>query len=346
MNKLTVKSSSFAMSYVLNAKNAQKAFETLHVTPSPPAYVGPMGMRVTVVNLYVRRYRSLGDYMADMNKYVAEAVNNGSCLVAFPEFTGLLALSAAAGYDTLLKEASALLDFHRDTADGFRFLCESIQGFLLDFYLNTFSVLAKTHGILIDAGSIYIAEGGFVKNRRYLFSETGAVAGIQDKLYLHPFELSAGVKAGSCLTPAQTRMGLLALLSRNAAENYEPFAIAAAMGCALAILAASPFDDTDISFLARCRAWEHRLCIAASGLSIGSDFKKSLDLRGGIYVPFETARKQNRPPSADEKEASVYARCFTSRIDPVRAAEHFDLYASDKNPRFFSDLLKPSEQPG
>jgi hypothetical protein len=90
-------------------------------------------------------------------------------------------------------------------------------------------------------------------------------------------------------------MGLLALLSRSAAENYEPFAIAAAMGCTLAVLAASPFDATDVSFLARCRAWEHRLCIAASGLSIGSDFKKSLDLRGGIYVPFETGRKQTAP---------------------------------------------------
>ena len=340
MNKLAIKSFSFAMSYACNSNKVRKAVDALNITPSSPAYVGPMGMRVTAVNLRAKRYRNIDDFVADINGYVAEAVKTGSCLVAFPEITGLLALSAAPGFDALFKEAVSLFSKDNEVASGFHFLCESTQGFLADLYHNTFSAIARAHGILIDAGSLYMTEGGVLKNRRYLFSETGTVAGMQEKLFLHPFEQSAGVSPGTHVTPAETRLGPVALLSRQDAPHFEPFAAASALGCTLALLSASPFDSGDISFFARCRASEQRLIVVASGLFDGSDYGASFCLDGGIYAPREATRSRSGILAGGAKEQDTALRSYSARIDPIRAAELFDIYSSDKNPRFFCSLLE------
>jgi predicted amidohydrolase len=340
VNKLAIKSFSFAMSYACNSNKVRKAVDALNITPSSPAYVGTMGLRVTAVNLRARRYRNINEFVEDINSYVEEAVKSGSCLVAFPEITGLLALSAAPGFDSLFKEAVSLLSKDTESANGFRFLCESTQGYLSDLYHNTFSAIARAHGILIDAGSLYLSEGGVLKNRRYLFSETGTVAGMQEKIFLHPIEISAGVRPGTHITPAATRLGPIALLSRRDAPHFEPFAVAAALGCSLALLSASPFDSGDISFFARCRASEHRLSIVASGLIGNSDYGASFCLDGGIYAPRETTRSRSGILAGGTKKQNTAPRSYSARIDPIRAAEFFDVYSSDKNPRFFRALVE------
>ena len=340
MNKLAIKSFSLAMSYACNSNKVRRAVDALNIPPSSPAYVGPMGIRVTAVNLRARRYKNVNEFVEDINGYVSDAAKTGSCLVAFPEIIGLLALSAAPGFDALLKEAVSLLTKEKEAASGFHFLCESTQGFLADLYHNTFSAISRAHGILIDAGSLYMTEGGVLKNRRYLFSETGTVAGMQEKLFLHPFELTAGVIPGTHVTPAETRLGPVALFSRQDAPHFEPFAIAAAMGCTLALLAASPFDSGDISFFARCRASEQRLSIVASGLFDGSDYGTSFCLDGGIFAPREATRSRSGILAGGTKEQATAQRSFSARIDPIRAAELFDIYSSDKNPRFFRNLLE------
>ncbi len=48
------------------------------------------GVRVGAAQVEVRRYRTLAEYVEDMDRYVAKAVHAGAQIVAFPHGCGLL----------------------------------------------------------------------------------------------------------------------------------------------------------------------------------------------------------------------------------------------------------------
>ena len=79
---------------------------------------------------------------------------------------------------------------------------QTVQGFVGEVFLNTFSQLARSHRIIIAAGGLYQIENGRLTNRQYLFSDTGEVAAVQDKLYPERWERSMGVSA--CLLYTST----------------------------------------------------------------------------------------------------------------------------------------------
>ncbi len=336
MYKLRLKAAAFAMSYLSSEEKVRAQVQALHPhTEKPAPFVGAGGIKVSAVFFTPKRYKSIRDYVADMNDYVSAAAASGSQLVAFPELCGMTAMSVMPGFGALYAELEALKKADiASQSDALFTVCEAVQGFVGEIFHNTFSQLAKSHRVIIAAGGLYQLEDDQIYNRQFLFSETGEVAGRQDKLFLSPWEGQAGVTAGSRITPADTHIGRVALLDGLAFRHYEPFLIAATGGCVFAVAGASPFAATAYD-LARYRAQEQGLCILSPGLAAGGQYDLPVMTPAGIYVPRAAAR--SRDGVAAE---GLDQRVFTARVDLMRAASQFDLYGDDKNPRFFQRLLQ------
>ena len=336
MYKLRLKASAFAMSYLSNEEKVRAQVRALHLhTEKPAPFVGAGGVKVSAVRFTPKLYKNIRDFIADINGYVAAAAASGSQLVAFPELCGMAVMSVMPGFGALHAELQALRTADIEAqSDALFTVCETVQGFVGEIFHNTFSQLAKSHRIIIAAGGLYQLEDKQLFNRQFLFSETGEVAGVQDKLFLSDWEAQAGVTAGGRVTPGDTHIGRVALLGGLALSHYEPFLIAATGGCAFAVADASPFAATEYA-LARFRAQEQGLCILSPGLAAGGAYDLPFAAPAGIYVPRAAARSRDGVAAEGSDQAVV-----TARVDLVRAASQFDLYSDDKNPRFFQRLLQ------
>ena len=335
MNKLNLKTSAFAMSYISNEEKVRDMVRALDIKMRrQPLSHDPNGIKVTAVCFKPQRCKNLGDYIEKMNRYVAEPAAQGSALVAFPELIALETMSLMPRFSSihadLLKLRKSDIQQQRD---AFFTVCETVQGFVGEIFLNTFSQLARSHRMIIAAGGMYHLENGKIYNRQYLFSEEGDVIGMQDKLFLSESESRLGVTAGEKLTPGVSRLGKIALLSGSSLSHYEPYWIASRMGCRYAVAASSPFGRTH-NKLARFRAQEEKLCIIVPGLCGGKEYGMSLSSAAGIYMPRAAAPEQGGVMAETVTEPFV-----TERVDLASAAQYFDMYSDDKNMRFFQKLI-------
>lgn len=334
MFKTKLKTAAFAMSYLSSAERVRELVELLDLPEAKPLpYVGTAGVKVTAVRMEARSYRKLKEYVADINRYVAEAAAAGCHLVAFPELSGMLPVSLMPRFGSMLADWKGFGGSAQERAAMFAVACETVQGFVSEVFLNTFSQLAAAHRVVIAAGSIYQVEGGKIYNRQYLFSEEGEVAGMQDKLFLSPPERAVGVEPGERLTPAHTRVGQVALLCAREAAHYEPFAVAAAMGCSIVTAGASPYGE-DAS-AARFRAQEQLICVITPGCSGGRELGLRLNAPAAVYAPRAVTRGRDGIVALAREGRSI-----TARVDLLRAARQFDTYAADKNPEFYRALLR------
>ncbi len=335
MYKLRLKASAFAMSYLSNEEKVREQVRSLHPhTDKPAPFVGAGGVKVSAVCFTHKFYKNIRDYITHMNDYVAAAAASGSQMIAFPELCGMAAISVMPGFSALYADIKKFQEADTETQkDALFTLCETVQGFVGEIFYNTFSQLAQSHRIIIAAGGFYQLEDRQLYNRQFLFSETGEVAGRQDKLFLAPWERQVGVTAGTRVTPGDTHIGRVALLDGLALKHYEPFWIASTSGCAFAVTGATPFTVTDYA-LTRYRAQEQGLCILSPGLLDDKSFGFSFSSPAGIYAPRAATRSRDGIAAEGTDQA-----VFTARVDISRASAQFDLYSDDKNPRFFQHLL-------
>lgn len=335
MNRLLVKCLLFAAAGRLNENKTNKIVKALPHPVHSSGTTTSSGVRVSAINMPIKRYAGLDEYIKDLNSLVSDAAGAKSRLVVFPDIVGILPITAIAGFDLLFKQLMSVFSIYSSSSDDFTFVCESVQGFLAEVYHNTFSALAKKHNILIAAGGLYQTQRGVLSFRRFLFSETGDVAGVQDKIFLHPLERQAGVVPAVKITPAQSSIGSIALFSALELPHYEPFAAAASMGCAIAAVSAFPLPKRDVRLLAGCRSKEQRMCLAVSGMSGGMELGLNFDVPAGIFEPGETAKGRSGVVALAKPGETV-----TGLIDPLRVREQFDAYSSDRNPQFFENLLQ------
>ena len=335
MLKAKLKASAFAMSYLSNAERARGAVTKLMVAPSKNlSFISPMGVKLCAVRLEAKPYRKLGDFAADMNRYVAEAVSAGAQLVAFPELTGMLAMTLMPGFSSVLGDLRNLERDWENLSEAFRMTLEAVHGFVGEPYLNTFSQLAQAHRVVIAAGSAYTIESGRIHHRHYLFSENGELAGTQVKLFPSPAERRLGVTEGERLTPAETKLGRVALLGGWETAQFEPFYVAAAMGCPIAVAGASPAGGDPP--LARYRAQEARMAVICPGLSGGGAFGWDFQFEPAIYAPLAATRTRDGVVAAADVDT------LTARVDLGKITGQFDIYSADKNFEFIKNsFLEP-----
>jgi predicted amidohydrolase len=336
MRNNVLRSSVFAMSFLSSEERVRhEAAAVLNQSTKKSRslpFVSPVATKLTAVRFEPRRFSKPRALISHWNTYLDEAEDAGSPMVAFPELTGLCALGLLPGANQVI---AALQDGLRDTdtlRDTALETVQTMQGFVGEFFLNAFSELARGHRMLLAAGGFYVVENGEILNRQYLFSENGEVLTHQDKLILSPLERAAGVRACPAITPADTRIGRVALLTASCAPHYEPFIAASALGCRVVTAGASPFgEDTG---LLRCRAQEQGLCVVSAGARGGQDFGLSLATDPVIYAP-RTPMRSTRDGIAPAGKT----RTVTARVDLSAEAPRFDRYTADRNDAFFAALL-------
>lgn len=335
MNKTALRASAFAMSYLSNDEKVRDMVRALDIgLRRQPHHKAPGGVLVTAVSFDPQRCKNIPEYIAKMNDYIAEPAARGSALVAFPELCGMTVMSLMPRFSAILSDLHGLKRASLvQKQDDFLAVCETVQGFVSEIFLNVFSQLARSHRMIIAAGGIYQIENGNLYNRQFLFSEEGEVIGIQDKLFLSDFERALGVTAGQRLTPGVSRIGKIAMLSGAVSPHYEPFWIASRRGCKYVIAGSDPFCSPD-SELLRFRAQEQKLCILSPGLVGGKDFGLKYSSCAGIYLPRDLT----------EDQSGILAESSDSfaegKVDFTLGADSFDLYCDDKNPRFFHRLTE------
>ena len=79
MNKLNLKTSAFAMSYISNEEKVRDMVRALDIKMRrQPLSHDPNGIKVTAVCFKPQRCKNLGDYIEKMNRYVAEPAAQGA----------------------------------------------------------------------------------------------------------------------------------------------------------------------------------------------------------------------------------------------------------------------------
>lgn len=335
MRNAALKSSVFAMSFLSSDDRVRQEARAVFRPKGARelSFVTPAATKLTAVDFEAKRLKKTRDLIAHCDAYLAAADAAGSPFVAFPELTGLLALGVLPRAGAALDSLRESLADEEDSAAAALEAVQITQGFLGEFFLNAFSELSRARGLLIAAGGFYVAEGGRILNRQFLFSEKGEVLTHQDKLILSPFERALGISPCDTICPADTRIGRVALLTASCAPHYEPFAAAAALGCRAVTAGASPFEE-DTSLL-RCRAQEQGLCVVSPGLHGGRDFGFSFSAKPVIYAPRSTLRARDGVAARGAGEAAV-----TARIDLSGECAAGDHYSADRNAAFFEALLK------
>jgi len=134
-------------------------------------------------------------YEAKIARWVGEAVAQGAKLLLFPEYFSM--------------ELAAL--FAPDVQQSLAAQLKAMQALLPDF-LALFAQAARTHGVIICAGSYPVrVEDGAFHNRAYLFHADGRVE-FQDKLQMTRFETEQwGIEAGNDLRVFDTALGTLGI---------------------------------------------------------------------------------------------------------------------------------------
>ncbi|MEG2144015.1 MAG: nitrilase-related carbon-nitrogen hydrolase [Oscillospiraceae bacterium] len=337
MLKMNLKTGSLAMSYLINEEKVRAITENCIFSPRRELSFVPDGIKPACCNFKLREYENTEDFISDIARYVKIAAEEGAQLLVFPQLIGECALTFMPGFKKIKKELAAANAGGRDSsAEAFRSVVQTTQGFVGEIFLNAFSMLAKSYKMILAGGGSYTLSGDKIYNTIYCFDENGNVAGMQNKIFLSAKEKKWGVSKGTSLTPAETSLGEVALLFSESCRNYEPYYIARSLGCKLAIISASPFapETGCLTF----RANETGLAIAVSGLSCKNE-GLGINVQESARIAVPLALTPDESGILKPGEGSV----ISARIDLTKLSHCFDVYTADMNLNFIKWLTEINE---
>jgi len=296
--------------------------------------VNSQSVWVAAVKLMLRYYATMGDYVADMNAYVSDAVNRRAQLVCFPAYTGLL----PAGVQTRGWEAFAAClrpqantgapDPARVTAALAR-----LSDSLFDAYYNTMSALAGRHKVYIMAGSTLYFEENELRHRAFLFSHHGELVGTQDKLSLNSLELELQIESGSELKTFDTPLGPLSILIGEDNGYFELGRIAKSLGARILLnptLYTGRYTSVESAMGVNMRAQESGVYAVQSPLvgDLGMGF--SLGGPACVYAPYSLLR--NKSGIVEQTDSLPMPELACARLNLDRLERLQNPYTDDVNP--------------
>lgn len=279
------------------------------------AFITPEALRVASVQLRVRGYKNLKDYLDEMLAVSQEAVDGGAQVLVFPEYVGLLAATLLPEFGRILYwamegDTPESLDDVRLRPHKIAMLAESFQNYIYEAYVYTFSTLARLLHVYIAAGSCIVYEQGALYNRSVLFDPQGEPVGAQDKTSVLCFDKAMGVKPYDHIEVFDTPMGKVAIILGSDAYYFETFKVAAELGARLIFVPDGRGGVT--ADVVRCRAEENNVFAAYSCYSNPKDKK----LHASVLAPFSmTAEHSGTVASTrDSKTGSVTARINLDKL--------------------------------
>jgi len=283
----------------------EKIVDTLEIEPSDNLHVCSWeAVGVAALQIQLKRYGDLSEYISDMNRYIAAAVNCRAQIVVMPAFAGLLPLSSAPAADGYLHRLAT----PEETPGALRAgsaaihpaalvdLLARFSDYAFDAYFHTMSTLAARHRVYIMAGSTLYLEDDALHHRAFLFSNEGALAGYQDKISESPLELALEIRPESEVKVFDTPFGPVSILTGSDAHHFEIARVAARLGAKILLCPAAYTDGyhpVDSTLGPNMRAQENRVYAAMSSLVGDSGLGFSLEGGGRIFAPNELLRHKN-----------------------------------------------------
>lgn len=297
-------------------------------------YIMPNNIKVTCVQMALHAETPFKDCISMIVDNLNTAVNEGSQLIVFPEYIGLLPiLSSPTLFDLCYQFSEDLLNREEQAVqDGLRFYGKYLAQPLFESYCRFFSLLALKASIYILAGTQIVKTREGLVNRAFLFDPDGNIILQQDKLHLSPQEKLCGLIAGKEIAAVPTKLCRVSVLTGNDQRVFEAASAAHLRGAQL-LLCPSAFSSSRSSdFFQSCaymRCQEQPVFAVSSWLT--GDFM-DLPFRAisGIYAPFSASKLGNGVIVQTERPSGK--ACLTARIDLERLGQDPDLYISDLNP--------------
>lgn len=314
------------------AKKLLEMIDNLEVMPSGNLkHIDLADIKVAAMSVTAKTYSGLFDYIADMNAYVQKAREEGAQLVVFPEYTGMLILSALPVWKPLSRELAAAQDLE-EALGMIADVMEELSGVIGDVYLTIFSELARLHDIYILGGSILCMEEDRLYNRATLFDRYGYMVLTQDKIFLSALERKMGLASGRETAVADTEIGSMAVLVGDDAKYFEVADIAARKGARLLLncdLALGPYNPYAAQVGLEMRVQEARAYGVKSVMVGEMPFETKLYAKSGIYAPFLSTNDLSGVLA--QADSYMHDAVLTESIDYARLAYAEDIYTHDTN---------------
>lgn len=332
MNKFSMSNLALVMSYRVSQKEIEKIVDRLGIVPSDNLlFVSSEAVNVASLQVLLKRYTSLADYVLDMNLYVSDAVNRRAQLVCFPQFAGLLPMLIAPQIEQSLHDLRPAADGVPDAGLLHRTL-SYYADFAFEAYFHTMAALAARHRIYIMAGSTLSFDGDEPYHRAFLFNQNGELCGCQDKLCLSKAELEMGVEPAGEIRVFESPFGGLAILTGTDADYFETARIAKSLGARILLCPAAfrgEYTPIRSALGLNMRIQETKLYGVQSALC--GDTGLGFTLGGGcaVFAPNEMVKQRNGVVlrATDGPEPDVI--CTALNLDRLEMIQN--PYMQDKN---------------
>lgn len=297
-------------------------------------FVSPNNIKVSCVQMALHNELPAKDALEMVLGSVNRAVSDGSQLIVFPEYVGLLPLlSSSSLFDLCYQFSEDLLNGDtKPVQEALSFYTKYLAQPLYESYIRFFSMLAIKASVYILAGTTIVRTREGLVNRAFLFDPDGTIILQQDKLHLSPQEKLCGILPGKELQTVQTKLCRISVLTGMDQRLFEAARAAHSLGSQLLLCPSAFCSSRSSAFFQSCafmRCQEQPVFAVASWLT--GDFM-DLPFRAisGIYGPFSATKLGNGIISQTEHPSSD--ACLTARIDLERLSRDPDLYLSDFNP--------------
>lgn len=297
-------------------------------------YVSPNNIKVSCVQIALHNELPAKECLELIISNVNSAVRDGTQLIVFPEYIGLMPLlSSPSLFDLCYQFSEDLINANQSAIDeAIQFYCKYLAQPLLESYTRFFSMLAIKASIYILAGTMIVRTREGLFNRAFLFDPDGNIILQQDKLHLSPAEKLCGIQPGKGVLTAQTKLCRVAILSGTDQRVFETARAAHTLGAQLLLCPSAFSPSRSSAFFQSCafmRCQEQPVFAISSWLT--GDFM-DLPFRAisGIYAPFSASKLGNGVVMQTERPSAN--ACLTARIDLERLSQDPDLYISDINP--------------
>lgn len=338
------RSAAFLLGSRLEPSAVDRILRTRPQRPSDELnFVSRANVKLAVVQMELRPYRSLSDLIEHLQRIIAKAQDYGAQLISFPEYTGLLPLLLSPSLMELAGDFfDALSEKDYETCrELLHFFDEQLSDMLFTCYYNIFALLAHQSKLYIHAGSTLLFSGGKCYERSFLFGPDGEAVLEQDKLFLSPAEIAAGISPGEDLELCETPLGRIAILPGNDSNFFEPAKAARQLGAHLILCPRTPTEqDNDVA--ERCGPWMR--CQEQALYALVSRFVGSLDTfqfrgKAAVFAPYE-ATKTNKTGIVIQSSRNSAEEVLCSRVNLEYLELSSDLYAGDSNLAFSEKLAE------
>lgn len=282
------------------------------------------------VQLEVKLFSDVREYLDEMHRFTALAAGEGVQLLVFPELNSLQLLGLIPGISKLAQQAGTEDTAELPVTELFR-LVGPVFGRIVR---QTFSWLAQAYGLYIMAGSFLVPDGGRVVNRALLFDAGGRLAGFQDKVHLTVQEKKWGLTSGDSLAVFPTPLGVLAAPVCMDATYFETFRLLERQGAEIVMVPIANPEQYNF-WLALRGIWPRVQESTVYGLKsalVGEFLGWKLTGRAGIFAPLELT--QNKDGVLAETVSAVGEGFVTATLDLVALRQLKDNhpYLGDINP--------------